>query len=39
MTPEQILAVPPRVLTQSQREGYFRDGYILLERVIPEDWL
>ncbi len=39
MTPEQILAIAPRVLTQSQREGYFRDGYILLERIIPDDWL
>ncbi len=39
MTPEQILAIPPRVLTQSQREFYFREGYILLERVIGEEWL
>ena len=39
MTPEQILAIPPRVLTQRQREGYFEDGFILLERMVPEDWL
>ena len=39
MTPEQILSIPPRVLTQSQREFYFNEGYILLERVIGEDWL
>ena len=37
MTPEQILSIPPRVLTQSQREFYFNEGYILLERVIGED--
>ena len=39
MTPEQVLALPPRVLSQSQREAYFRDGYILLERIIPETWI
>ncbi|HET7635186.1 MAG TPA: phytanoyl-CoA dioxygenase family protein, partial [Burkholderiales bacterium] len=39
MTPEQILAIPPRVLSQKQREAYFEDGFILLERVIPDDWL
>ena len=39
MTPEQILAIPPRVLTQAQREFYFTEGYILLERIIGDDWL
>ncbi|MBU3725255.1 MAG: phytanoyl-CoA dioxygenase family protein [Burkholderiaceae bacterium] len=39
MTPEQILAIPPRVLTQSQREFYFSEGYILLERIIGDEWL
>jgi ectoine hydroxylase len=39
MTPEQILSVRPRVLTQRQREGYFEDGFILLENIIPDDWL
>ncbi len=39
MTPEQILAIPPRVLTQSQRESYFTEGYILLEKIIGDDWL
>ena len=39
MTPEQILAIPPRVLTQSQRELYFTEGYILLEKIIGDDWL
>lgn len=39
MTPEQILDIKPRVLTQSQRELYFTEGYILLERIIGDDWL
>lgn len=39
MTPEQILAIPPRVLKQSQRESYFADGFIILEKVIDEEWI
>lgn len=39
MTPEQILAIPPLVLTQRQRESYFEDGFILLEKVVAGDWL
>lgn len=39
MTPEQVLAFAPRVLTQSQREFYFHEGYVLLERIVPPDWL
>jgi len=39
MTPEQVLAIPPRVLTQSQREFYFREGYVLVEKAIGDDWL
>ena len=39
MTPEQILAIPPRVLTQSQRESYFSEGYILLEAIIGSEWI
>ena len=39
MTPEQVLAHPPKVLTGAQREAYFRDGYLLLERFVPDDWL
>jgi ectoine hydroxylase len=39
MTPEQILAIPARVLTQAQRESYFNEGYILLEKIIGDDWL
>ena len=39
MTPEQILAIPPRVLTQAQREFYFSEGYILLERSSATAWV
>ena len=39
MTPQQILAIPPKVLTQAQREFYFAEGYLLLERAIDEAWL
>lgn len=39
MKPEEILRIPPRILTQAQREFYFREGYLLLERVIDEAWL
>ena len=39
MTPEDILAIKPRYLTQKQREQYFEDGYILLARIIPRDWV
>src|SRR4051812_50045292 len=39
MTPEQILAIKPKVLTQAQREAYFNDGFLLVERAIDEAWL
>ena len=39
MTPEQVLTHPPKVLTAAQREAYFRDGYLLIERFVPDDWL
>ena len=39
MTPEQILAIEPVVLTQAQREFYFREGYLLVPSVIDPDWL
>lgn len=37
MTPEQVLAIEPKVLSQEQRESYFAKGYLLLERIIPEE--
>jgi ectoine hydroxylase-related dioxygenase (phytanoyl-CoA dioxygenase family) len=39
MTPEQVLAVKPKILRQPQRERYFEDGFLLVERAIGEDWL
>ena len=39
MTPEQVLAVEPKILTQRQREFYFDNGYLLLEGIIQSDWL
>ena len=39
MTPEQVLSQRPRVLTQQQREFYFAQGYLLVERAIGQDWI
>lgn len=39
MSPEAVLAQPPRVLTQDQREAYFERGYVLVENAIDADWL
>lgn len=39
MTPEDVLSQPPKVLTQAQRELYFEQGYLLLERFVSKDWL
>ena len=39
MTPEEILSHPPLVLSQAQRTFYFENGYLLVERAVPEDWL
>jgi len=39
MTPEQVLAIQPKVLTRQQREHYFREGYLLLEKAISEEWI
>jgi ectoine hydroxylase-related dioxygenase (phytanoyl-CoA dioxygenase family) len=39
MTPEEVLSIAPKVLTQKQRESYFADGYLLLEKVVSDDWL
>lgn len=36
MTPDDVLSHRPKILTDKQREDYFRDGYILVESVIPK---
>ncbi|MGE3915503.1 MAG: phytanoyl-CoA dioxygenase family protein [Hyphomicrobiaceae bacterium] len=39
MTPEDILSIAPRVLTQKQRERYFEDGHLLVENAISMAWV
>ncbi|HEV7865029.1 MAG TPA: phytanoyl-CoA dioxygenase family protein, partial [Acidimicrobiia bacterium] len=39
MQPSEVLAYEPRVLTQQQREFYFQNGYLLVEAVVPPEWL
>ena len=39
MTPEQVLDIPPKVLTQAQRQSYFENGYLLVESIVPMDWI
>ncbi len=39
MTPEKILCHPPRVLDACQREFYFENGFVAIERLIDDQWL
>ena len=39
MTPEQVLRIPPKVLTEAQREFYFSEGYLCLQRAIGDEWI
>ncbi|MEP7208590.1 MAG: phytanoyl-CoA dioxygenase family protein [Casimicrobiaceae bacterium] len=39
MTPEEILSIRPRCLSERQRESYFQDGFLLLEEFISAEWL
>ena len=39
MTPEDVLAIEPKVLSQAQRESYFQDGFLLLEKVLSDEWI
>lgn len=36
---DDIRRVPPKVLTEDQREFYFENGYLLLEKIISDEWL
>ncbi len=36
---DQILQHPPLSLTDKQRRFYFDNGYLLVESVVPENWL
>ena len=39
MTPEQILEYPARVLSQTQRESYFEQGYLCVQSFAESEWL
>ncbi|MAT88264.1 MAG: phytanoyl-CoA dioxygenase [Aestuariivita sp.] len=39
MKPDEVLKYPSRVLSQSQREKYFEDGYVGVEEIVPPDQL
>ena len=39
MTPEDVLAVKPKILSQAQREFFFENGYLLLDKAIPDTWV
>jgi hypothetical protein len=39
MKPDDILAEPPRVLSQAQRERYFEAGFLAAHGLIPAAWL
>lgn len=39
MTDEEILKIPPKVLTRAQREQYFEEGFLILEGIIPDEWV
>jgi hypothetical protein len=36
---DEIRRTPAKVLTEEQRESYWEQGYLMLERLIPEEWL
>lgn len=37
MEPKEVLKLPPRVLTQQQREFYHANGYLLVDRLIDAE--
>ena len=39
MTPEDVLALEPKFLTPAQRESYFENGYLLLDKVLSDEWI
>ena len=39
MTPQDVLAHEPRVLSQGQREFYFEHGYLLVPAIVRAEWL
>ena len=39
MIETDVLARTPKVLTQEQRQAYFRDGFVVLEGVLSDYWI
>ncbi len=39
MMPQEVLSIRPNVLSDQQRESYFENGYLLLEKVVSDEWL
>jgi phytanoyl-CoA dioxygenase PhyH len=39
VTPEAILAQPPRALTEAQRLHYFDTGFLAVEGLVPPEWV
>ena len=39
MTPEDVLAIPPSVLTDKQRQFYFENGYLIVEGLLSDEKL
>lgn len=39
MLPEEVLSHAPKVLTDEQRRFYFKNGYLLVESIIPQEWI
>ena len=35
----EVLSRAPTILSQEQRESYLANGYLLLERVVPQEWI
>ena len=36
---DEIRQTAPKVLSPEQREFYWENGYLLLEKIIPDEWL
>ncbi len=39
MEPQQVLANPATVLSEEQRAFYFENGYLLLEKIVSDEWI
>ena len=39
MTPENVLASKPLILSQQQRESYFEQGYVVAREFLAGEWL